>query len=157
MLIYYGGHVQRDVAAGYYPTYKNSYQLKTNLDRLHLNYWKEPGDEEDIYTSPAIHWDNAVDNPDYVRSSQRNIWTYADIHVQKADYMKVRNITLAYRVSQSVLDKMNLSNLRLSFDVRNPFLWANNRNNLDPEVWTTDRSRGNPKMPTYTLGINLNF
>jgi len=157
MLIYYGGHVQRDVAAGYYPTYKNSYQLKTNLDRIHLNYWKEPGDEEDIYTSPAIHWDNAVDNPDYVRSSQRNIWTYADIHVQKADYMKVRNITLAYRVSQSVLDKMNLSNLRLSFDVRNPFLWANNRNNLDPEVWTTDRSRGNPKMPTYTLGINLNF
>ncbi|MDO5969400.1 SusC/RagA family TonB-linked outer membrane protein [Flavivirga aquimarina] len=156
LFIYYGGHVQRDVAAGHYSTFKNPHDLTGNLDRIHLNYWKKPGDEDDIYTAPALHWDNQ-DNPNYVESAQRNIWTYADIHVQKANYVKLRNITLAYNAPKAILEKINFSNLRLTFDVRNPFRWSNNRNNLDPEAWSEDGSRGTAVMPTYTFAINLNF
>ncbi|WP_185967801.1 SusC/RagA family TonB-linked outer membrane protein [Formosa sediminum] len=156
LFIYYGGHVQRDVAAGYYPTFRYPYELTRNIDKVHLNYWKQPGDEADINKSPGINWDNAS-NPNQVLSSQRNIWTYADVNVQKADYVKLRNITLAYTVPKIILDKVNLSSLRLTLDVRNPFRWANNRNNLDPEVWTEDGSRGTAIMPTYTFAINLNF
>ncbi|WP_067149499.1 SusC/RagA family TonB-linked outer membrane protein [Pseudotamlana agarivorans] len=159
LFIYYGGHVQRDVAAGHTQTYKYPYDITRNLDRVHLNYWKEPGDEADIYKAPAINWNNTDlnENPDYIQSSQRNLWTYADIHVQKADYMKIRNITLSYNASNEILEKINFSSLRFSFDVRNPFLWTYNRNNLDPEVWTGDSSRGTAIMPTYTFAINLKF
>ncbi|GAA3650981.1 SusC/RagA family TonB-linked outer membrane protein [Flavivirga jejuensis] len=157
LFIYYGGHVQRDVAAGQTQTYTYPYSLTRNLDRVHLNYWKEPGDEADIYTAPAINWNNSVSNPDFVPSSQRNIWTYADIHVQKADYVKLRNISLAYNTPKAILEKINFSSLRFTFDIRNPFLWTNNRNNLDPEVWTGDGGRGTAIMPTYTFAINLRF
>ncbi|GAA3651053.1 SusC/RagA family TonB-linked outer membrane protein [Flavivirga jejuensis] len=156
LFIYYGGHVQRDVAAGHYPSYKYPWSLTRNVDRIHLNYWKEPGDEADIYTAPAINWDSSGSDG-HVPSDQRNIWTYADIHVQKADYVKLRNISLAYNAPKAILEKINFSNLRLTFDVRNPFLWTNNRNNLDPEAWSEDGSRGTGVMPTYTFAINFNF
>jgi len=149
LLVYYGGHVQRDVAAGYYPTYKYPWELRNNLDKIHLNYWKQPGDEEDLYKSPAIIERGA--------SGTKGIWSYANIHVQKADYIKMRNISLGYNVPKLALEKMNLSSLKLVLDIRNPFIWANNRNNLDPEVWSGSSSRGTPIMPTYTLGLNLNF
>ncbi|MEO9571357.1 MAG: SusC/RagA family TonB-linked outer membrane protein [Polaribacter sp.] len=157
LFIYYGGHVQRDVAAGHYPSYRYPYELTGNLDRIHLNYWKEPGDEEDIYKAPAIYWNGGSANPNEVESAQRNIWTYADIHVQKANYIKLRNINLAYNVPKLILDKMNLSSLRLTLDVRNPFRWSNNRNNLDPETWSGDSGRGIAVMPTYTFALNLRF
>ena len=148
LLVYYGGNVQRDVAAGFYPSFSNPYDLNNNLDRINLNYWKQPGDEEDIYISPAYKAtdDNATD-----------LWKYANIHVQKADYIKLRNIALAYNLPNVILDKMKISGLRFSFDVQNPLRWASNRNNLDPEVWNNQNNRGAVIMPTYTLGVNLNF
>ncbi|MDO5970773.1 SusC/RagA family TonB-linked outer membrane protein [Flavivirga aquimarina] len=148
LFIYYGGHVQRDVAAGFYPTYSRPYTLNNNLDRIHLNYWKELGDEADIYTSPAYKATN---------DNTTDLWTYADIHVQKADYIKLRNIALAYSLPKSVLNQINISSLKLSFDVQNPLSWTANRNNLDPEVWDDQNGRGTAIMPTYTFGINLNF
>ncbi|WP_185967803.1 SusC/RagA family TonB-linked outer membrane protein [Formosa sediminum] len=149
LIVYYGGHVQRDVAAGFYPTYTNPYTFNTNIDKIHGNYWKEPGDEANIYTSPA-HLSGTGD-------SVTPLWEYADLHVQKADYAKLRNISLAYNLPQSFLETLNISKLKLVFDVQNPLSWNNNRNNLDPETWTDQYSRGTAIMPTYTFGVNLNF
>ncbi|MDO5973777.1 SusC/RagA family TonB-linked outer membrane protein [Flavivirga jejuensis] len=149
LIVYYGGHVQRDVAAGFYPTFTNPYTFNTNLDRIHANYWKQPGDEANIYTSPA-HLSGTGD-------SVRPLWEYADLHVQKADYAKLRNISLAYNLPQSFLEASKITNAKLVFDVQNPLSWNNNRNNLDPEAWTDQGSRGTAIMPTYTFGINLNF
>jgi TonB-linked SusC/RagA family outer membrane protein len=149
LIIYYGGHVQRDVASGYYPIYSSPDDLSTNLDKMVGNYWQEPGDEADIYKFPV--------NRTSIKSAVTNIWKYGDIHVQKADYVKLRNVSLTYNLPKPFLDKANISRLNFVFDVRNPLSWFANKNNLDPEAWTGQSSRGTAVMPTYTFGINLNF
>jgi len=148
LVIFYGGNVMRDVAAGFYPTYSAPSSLNANLDRVNLNYWKQPGDEANIYTSPAYKKTN---------DNTTSLWRYADIHVQKADYAKLRNISLAYNLPKSILEKINISSLKLFFDAQNLARWSANRHNLDPEVWSNENSRGIAIMPTYTFGINLNF
>ncbi len=154
MFVYYGGHVIRDVASAMYlRDYQVYYGYTSNMDRLYLDRWKQPGDESDIYCIPAYY--NSAPN------SLTNIWNAADIHVQPADYIKLRDISISYTFPSRWIEKIKMSNLKLTFQAQNLWMWTANRNHLDPEVWTgtqlTYASRGTKVPPTFVLGLNINF
>ncbi len=154
MFVYYGGHVMRDVAAGYYPNSSRPHEgVTSNLDRIHMNFWKHPGDEKDPDKSPA-----------YKPGARMNItylWRAADKHIQKADYIKLRDVSLSYSLPKTFVSKAGLSGVRLTFQAQNLWRWSANKNNLDPEVWASSNteyiSRGTAIPATFIFGVNLNF
>lgn len=154
MLIYYGGHVMRDVASSYLLYDREPYYGYTaNMDKLYLHHWRKPGDEKDKYMMPAYR--------ENMQMSVRNLWNAADIHVQRADYIKLKDITLSYTFPSRVISKTRLQGLKLIFQVSDICFWAPNRHHLNPEVWRSQQiayaNRGEDVPPTYTIGLNLNF
>lgn len=151
MFIYYGGHVMRGATPAYlskFPELNYTY----NMDRNVLHYWQKPGDEQDPDMAPGY--------TDGLASTATNIWEAADKHMQRATYIKLRDVTLSYDLPAHLLHRTPVRNLRLSMQAQNLWRWAANDQGLDPEVWsgtTLSPSRGLLIPPTYTLGLSVNF
>lgn len=153
MFVYSGGHVMRDVAAGYLLTSHPVYTTG-NTDRNMMNYWKNPGDELNPNVNPAYMFGSKY------RSGTENIWRAADKHIQRGDFIKLRDLTLAYNIPGNLLKRTFISGIRVSFQARNLWYWAANDKGLDPEVWqgySTSPSRGTHMPAEFTFGLNLNF
>lgn len=154
MFIYSGGHVMRDVAAGYLFTSHPMY-TSGNADKGMLNYWKKPGDENDPNMNPAYMFGSKY------RTATENLWRAADKHVKKADFIKLRDVTLAYTLPAHLLKRTFISGVKFNFQARNLWYWAANDSGLDPEVWTgsgiTGISRGVHYPAEFIFGVNLNF
>lgn len=153
MFIYYGGHVQRDVIAPYL-TRLPELNYTTNMDRLALNYWRNPGDEKNPDMAPA-----------YYASAPSNstlLWDAADTHIAKASYIKLRDVTFSYSLPSALLSKYKVQGLRFMLQVQNAWRWSANPQNLDTEVWSGTTLNSYPTrgvlVPTsYTFGLNLSF
>ncbi|WP_169304419.1 SusC/RagA family TonB-linked outer membrane protein [Pedobacter frigoris] len=151
MFIYYGGHVMRDVSAPYLTKYAEL-NYTSNIERNALNYWKKPGDEQIDGIAPGFYT--------AASSTITQLWEAADRHIQKADYIKLRDITLGYSLANDKLRRNYIQKLRFSFQVQNAWRWSANKQNLDPEVWsgtTLTPSRGALLPLTYTFGLSANF
>lgn len=167
MFIYYGGNKMRDVISPYL-TKLPELNYTSNMDRLALNYWKKPGDENIPGIAPGFY-SNAT-------AAVTQLWTAADQNVQKADYIKLRDVTISYSLANAFLKKNFIQKLRLSFQVQNAWRWSANKQNLDPEVWggmstipvnsTSEVAKPAIKPPpsrgafipaTYTFGLSVNF
>lgn len=75
---------------------------------------------------------------------------------QRADYLKLRSVTLSYEFERNLIRRFGLSNLSLRFQIDNVATWARNSRNWDPEA---TRMGGLPvKTPsTYTMSLFLNL
>lgn len=154
-LMYYGGNVIRDQSL------KSLSGLEsTNFNKESLNFWKVPGDEisktsrkglPDLNIAPALNpttkgrWDLG--------------WLSRDTNVKKADYIKLRNVNLTYRVPKSILRKLNVEQLSLSFQIDNLAWWASN-GSIDPESSMSQHQYYYLSMrskPTFSYGMNLHF
>lgn len=152
MFVYYGGHVLRDVSAGTFLDGPNT-AYTTNIDREFSNYWRKPEDSQNIRTNPAPHYN--------VSRSVMGIWQGADIHIQKGDFIKLRDLTVGYTLPQEWIQQLHLQQVRVDLQVQNVWRWAANDKKLDPEVWNggaiNSLSRGNLTPTTYTLGLAIHF
>ncbi len=152
MFVYAGGHVMRDVAANYCIVYHPMY-LTVNVDRNMINYWKKQGDEKSENTNPAFMFQSAARNGEY-------IWKAANKHIQKGDYIKLRDVSIAYSLPSFLLKNMPLSGVKFNMQARNLWWWAANKSGLDPEVWEGDTmspSRGIHYPAEFILGLTINF
>lgn len=148
MFVYYGGHVMR----GMFGDYLVGTGISTNADKLTANFWQKPGDELDPSKAPAFR-SNASAN-------LKNLWYAADKHVEKGDYIKLRDISIGYELPEKAIRKYGMSNMRISGQIQNAWRWAANSQGLDPEVWngtSTTPTRGTLPATTYTLGLSVNF
>ncbi|SHM86449.1 TonB-linked outer membrane protein, SusC/RagA family [Chitinophaga jiangningensis] len=151
MFAYYGGHVLRDVKSPYLNKFPEL-NYTSNLDRNALNYWKQPGDEKDFNKAPG--YEQAVS------SVITEIWDAADKHVKKADYIKLRDVTLSYRLPYKLINKAAFKNVKVSMQVQNAWRWSANPQKLDPEVWnglTFTPSRGYLPPTMFTFGLSANI
>ena len=148
MFVYYGGNVMRDVASSYQFTMYPVLNYASNMDRDRLKFWQKPGDELDPDMNPAFQYRNG--------KTCSGLWQYADKHIERGDYIKLRDITLGYTFPRQWLRSAYIQGLRLSLQIQNAFYWAANKKNLDPEV-ATPTSRGQHIPATYTFGVALDF
>ncbi|RVU01238.1 TonB-dependent receptor [Mucilaginibacter limnophilus] len=117
-----------------------------------LNYWKQPGDT------------NVLPKPD------PNNFTYdTDYYLQKASYIRLRNVTLGYTIPSAITQKYHVRNLR--FFVTGQNLLTINPNNFfgDPEVGIGSEESFTTTIPgqatlfaypttrQFTFGVNLTF
>lgn len=154
MFVYYGGHVLRDILADKLDrTTEPQYNVNSNKDQLMGNIWKSPGDENDIYRIPAY-------KPGMLTSIS-NIWHSADIHIQKGDYIKLRDLSISYSLPVSLTSKIKLQGVSFTFQAQNLWMWAANRNNLDPETWNSSQlsyvSRGASVPKSFIFGLRISY
>lgn len=150
MLVYYGGHVLRGEAAPYL-----SDAPTTNINREILNMWRQPGDEKNPNATPTI--------AGRTLNTERNLhpWYASDIHVVKADYIKLRDLSLTYSFDKSLISKLGMSALALTVQAQNLLTWKANDKGYDPEAMTTSGygwgARALAIPATWTIGISANF
>jgi len=83
------------------------------------------------------------------------------LYVQKNNYLKVREISLAYSLPESVAGKIKAKNLTVSVFARNPFYIYRSIKNMDAEqlttgnVWFNNLSNAGSQPSTRTFGIML--
>ncbi|MBF9252008.1 TonB-dependent receptor [Pontibacter sp. 172403-2] len=123
-----------------------------------LDRWTTPGQVTDV---PRV----------YLQDNQAN--TASTRFLEKADFARVRTITLGYTLNKSLTDKIGISRARVYVQAFNPFL-VTGYSGLDPDVNTAARantsnsnsanniqlgidSRATPQPKTYTIGLNVSF
>lgn len=148
MFVYYGGHVLRDIVAGYLGGAPGA-----NLNRKALNHWRKPGDEEIPGIAPSFNKDT---DP-----ARDQAWFSANAHVKKADYIKLRDVSLSYNLPKNWLRKYAIESAAITCQISNVWWWAAN-GSIDPEAYSTAAGYGRgslslPSPTTYTLGLSLNF
>jgi hypothetical protein len=145
-----GGHVMRDVLPD---VLFNKTDFERNMDRRVVNYWQKEGDE-----TTAVMPAPLFANPDMLYSI---MWNSNTNNLLKADYVRVRNITLGYDIPNDVFGQRMFTSARATFQVTNPFLWVRNSQGINPEISYSQGSEmnilGTPMMPRYMIGLNLTF
>ncbi|WP_221929460.1 SusC/RagA family TonB-linked outer membrane protein [Saccharicrinis carchari] len=146
----------------------NSFVYK-NLDFSFDIYARVGGIYNDSFTYMFTAWDN-----EHWNKADVNYWTaenssdeYQQVGAQSyhtqvlgqvsGTFVKVRNITLGYALSNSVLSKIGLKKLRLYSQVQNPFTFTDFIGS-DPETIGENVNTQLSLYPmTFTFGINANF
>ena len=104
-----------------------------------LSYWT-PDNQDAIIPSPGC----AGTTPGYFKSA---------IQIQKADYFKIKDITLAYNLPKSLIKKAYMSNARVYCSLKNYFTFSH-FDNYDPE---RGGSVNFPLMKQVVVGLNVTF
>lgn len=149
MVIANGGNVMRDVVP-----ILNGALNSSNTDNRVMNFWRKPGDEKIPGTIPA---------PDLKNNGNiyfTQTWYAADQNVLKADYIKVRDISLSYNFASLLSRTKKISSARLTLQVQNPFHWYKNAIGIDPEAYSASSysaARTTPVMPGYMAGLDVTF
>ncbi len=119
-------------------------------------YWERIMDE-DAYKN---RWTPTHTNSEYpmrIAIDQEDVNQKSSRHMHKADYLRLKNISIGYNIPKNILEKINVSRARVYFNGLN--LWTLAAYKVyDPEV--SEYGTRGWEMPigkTYTFGIELTF
>ncbi|MEJ7585983.1 MAG: TonB-dependent receptor [Ferruginibacter sp.] len=102
--------------------------------------------------------------PRALSSGSIDVGVFSSAIVEDASYVRLKNITLAYRIALGILSRAKIKNVRIFAGATN--LWTQtNYSGYDPEANTYGQSTtligidagGYPQAKTYTIGINAGF
>jgi hypothetical protein len=106
--------------------------------------WRVPGDEARTNVPRAVFAEDPAFN-----SQSAEIYKNADINVLDASNLRMRNISLAYKVSSNISKKLGMQGLRVQFNMENAFILAKSQN-------AKYLLNGYVK-PNYVWGLYCNF
>ena len=115
-----------------------------------VDYWT-PTNPTNAYPRPSID----EEHPLYVTST----------YYEKADYLRVRTLTLGYTLPKHITQKLMTEKLRVYFTAQNPLVFTN-YSGIDPEASrvnsagnpeTNGSGFGAPSVSSWILGVNLTF
>lgn len=150
MFSYYGGHYMRVrtdewSSDGSQFGYSNLSVIDA-VPRSYLNYWTS--EDKSLYAANG-----------YLGSS--NVvgdYQYMDTNVVPADYIKLRNLVLAYNFPPQICKKIGVYNLRLRLQMNNVATWERNNLGIDPEANNPASGSTLTKTPrSYTMSLNFNL
>ncbi len=83
-------------------------------------------------------------------------FTSLGLWVRNGGYVRVRNITLGYRLPEDICTRIRLQGLKITAEARNPFVFSGNYDGfMDPETMGNIYAQPIPK--TFTIGLNATF
>lgn len=119
-----------------------------------LNRWKAPGDEAHTNVPSYV----SDEGTSYIRRNV-NYYTDGDINVVSASYVKIRDLTLTYRLRPKLLQALKVQTISIFGQATNFMVWRANHYGIDPEYQSA--STGIRSVPpykhSYSLGVNLTF
>ena len=121
--------------------YENAYNTWGNMSQdYYYNYWTmdRPSNK---YPAPRIG--------SYYANGDGT-----DANLQKGDYLRIKNLEIGYTLPYRIMEKLNLSSLRVSFSVQN-VATLTQFTGYDVEAW--DKMNTYPGARAFIGGITLNF
>ena len=122
-----------------------------------MNYWFNQGGEAQVARGnqrQIDYWTENNQDAEYQKPfysvGSGDVYS-PSLGYLKADFLKIRNITLGYNFPGKILNKMHMSNLRLYFQATNPGMLFSKIDFMDMDVASTISNRG------FTFGINAGF
>ena len=122
-----------------------------NIDHKDVGQrWRKPGDElTTIYPKLSAF------------SSDAWYYPYSDMLVEKADFMKLRDVTVSYRLDNKIWGNTGLNSARIYFQGRNLWTVKANKVGIDPEAIEQGLNatvvRRLPLMPEFYIGFSVNL
>lgn len=144
-IVYYTGHALRVDAT---PLYNGVSSVMGAVHEDVTNRW----------TPENIHTDIPSMTMYGLQSERENHWKLSDYNTASASFLKVRNIGLSYTLPQQWLSRAGIKGASLRAQVDNPFYWAANKRDIDPEAFSANSgTRTSEKVTSYVMGVNVNF
>lgn len=109
--------------------------------------WKGPGDE--AFTNVPSFEGDGYNN--YFRRNT-DYYTFADINVIDASFIKLRDITFSYDIPAVLLKRLRMARISVFVQGGNFMIWKANKYGIDPEYEGLDRGGRN-----YSTGLNVTF
>jgi TonB-linked SusC/RagA family outer membrane protein len=117
-----------------------------------LDRWTETNTDGSI---PRVVFGDNISNGSAIPISE---------NVEKGDFLRIRNITLGYRLPTRLLERANIASLRVYGTANNAFLFTG-YNGTDPEVSTNGNINLSPGVDrntvpmarSFSVGVNVGF
>lgn len=107
---------------------------------------------DNVTTDSFGRWSSANPNGKYPSGLYNKYETSTDFWIEKADFIRLKNITLGYTLPAKMFRGV-FKHARLYFDAQNLFV-ITNYSGSDPE---TDGYTAYPNQRTYSFGVELSF
>ena len=148
-ITYSGGNVVR-----LDPVFSSSYSDLSALPKEFKNRWVVPGDEH-ITTIPTIASVRQVYNDLYLGYAY-NAYNYSTARVADGGFIRMKDISLTYEFSPTLINKIGLHTASLKLDATNLFLiYADKKlNGQDPE-FVNSGGVASPLSKQFTLTVRL--
>ncbi|MBL7741253.1 MAG: TonB-dependent receptor [Chitinophagaceae bacterium] len=123
-----------------------------NNDKIAMTRWQKPGDVTEI---PKVVYNDNISNGSAAP---------LDANLFSGAFVRFRSIALGYTIPANVLNKVNISSIRVYVQAQNPFI-ITNYPGVDPEISVNGNSALTPGVDrntigqarTLTLGLNIGF
>ena len=148
--VYYGGHKLRQVVAPYLSGL-NFVTAGTNTDADLIHTWRKEGDEDNPLTTPLLSGNDPTDG-------EKASWYGADKHVLSGNYIRLKDVVLAYRLPSTLLRSMHLTDVTLRLQANNLWYYAANGKGIDPEAYSFGMGTPArlPQVPaSFSFGLSL--
>ncbi|WP_067148162.1 SusC/RagA family TonB-linked outer membrane protein [Pseudotamlana agarivorans] len=138
-------------------SFSSSYSDDSSLPGELINRWTLPGDEN-ITNIPAILSETAAQALNYQGLNAYSLYNKSDVRVADGDYVRLKNIKLAYAFPNSITDHTFIKSATASISAFNLWLiYSDDRlNGIDPEFYQS----GGVSLPltkSFTFSLNFNF
>ena len=136
------------------PVFRSSYTDLTSTPKEFKNRWTVPGDEK--YTTIPVIASQRQNKNDSNLSYAYNAYNYSTERIAKGDFIRMKEISVAYDFPKSVTQALRISNLSLKLQAANLFLiYADKKlNGQDPEFFNTG-GVATPLPRQFTLTLKL--
>ncbi len=113
------------------------------------------------YNNPSVdYWtpDNPTnDHPMADGSRERPLYNSTRAY-QKGDFLKVKNMQLAYNLPKNTLSKVGIKALKVYINADTPFTFSKvTKDGLDPEGYDGTLRAETPTTKMFSLGVNIDF
>ncbi len=138
------------------PVFKSSYSDYDAMPKEFQQRWRVPGDE--YFTNiPTLASKRQVHDINHL-SYAYNAYNYSDVRIAKGDFIRLKEVSLSYDFSKSLIEHLAINSLQLKFQATNLFLiYADSKlNGQDPEFFRSGGvSTPMPKQFTFTLRLGI--
>lgn len=133
--------------------------LKWQLTSMNNAYYNQMTDVLDRYS--ADNTDGTL--PRFTTTNTNNTYI-SDRYIEDGSYLRVQNLTVGYRFSKSLIERVKLSNLRVYMSAQNLYTFTK-YTGYDPEIGSYDNGvtlmnvdQGHyPNPRTIIVGVNVEF
>jgi TonB-linked SusC/RagA family outer membrane protein len=121
--------------------YENNNRLAGRYNNLNVNYWTPENPTND---NPR---------PD---KNQEGVYNGATLAYKDASFVRVKNLSLAWSLPQTWLQRATIKNLKLTLSAENPFTITGYKGQ-DPEFESDGTRAMYPTVKMYAIGLNAAF
>lgn len=136
------------------PVFKTEYSDLDATTREYFDAWTVPGDER--YTNIPVILDTRYNKTSSQYSYAYNAYNYSSAMVAKGDFIRLKDIALAYQLPKTFLASIKVASASLRFNVSNLWLiYADKKlNGQDPE-FVNAGGVALPLAKQYTLSLRV--